>query len=481
MICLSLKWRVSLWVTVVLVAVITTLSIVAYFEFEESHLRQIDQTLLAMANGILASLDSHQDREHLEEEASSVTETSGPNATYFSYRVWIEGSSTDLLASDTPDSQHGRWLRELPEKNAPATEQYAFMNIGRRGNEYRSIWVRHTINKGIVNIVVAGSSHFTFHELHEFLQMLLILGASLVIGSIVAIMWTVRCALRPIDTTAKQLQEITYPNVTKTIFDKKKVPEELRPFVDALNDMLSRLNSVLEQQKQFTSDAAHELRTPLAAAKSTLQATQMQQRQPDEYRQAIHNTLEDVARLERLIEQLLILARMDEAGIQTIKEDVQLDVLLHELAETYNEKAKQEGGKVVLAESSAITIKGNLDELASLFSNVLDNAAKYGRSGGIVSIALRPGPDGYATVSIHDDGGNIPPEAIPRLFDRFYRVDHSRSSSTGGVGLGLAIAHQIASRHNGDISIKSDAESGTLVSIRLACALSGQVSPQIDS
>lgn len=468
MIRLSLKWRVSLWVTVVLVTVIATLSIVAYFEFEESHLRQIDQTLLAMANGILASLDSHQDQEHLEREARAVTETSGINATYFSHRIWIEGFSTDLLASDTPDSEHGRWLRELPEQNAPAKEQYALMNIGRRGDEYRAIWMRHTIDKGIVNIVVSGSSHFTFHELHEFLQLLLILGASLIVGSIVAIMWTVRCGLRPIDTTAKQLQEITYPNVTKTIFDKKKVPEELRPFVDALNDMLGRLNSVLERQKQFTSDAAHELRTPLASAKSTLQATQMQQRQPDEYKQAIHNTLEDIARLERLIEQLLIMSRLDEGGTQTVKEDVQLDVLLRELAETYNEKAKQESGKVVLAESSAITIKGNLDELARLFSNVLDNAVRYGPYRGTVRIALRSGPDGYATVSIHDDGGTIHPEAIPHLFDRFYRVDHSRSNSTGGVGLGLAIARKIARRHNGDISIKSDFDSGTLVSIQLA-------------
>lgn len=85
-----------------------------------------------------------------------------------------------------------------------------------------------------------------------------------------------------------------------------------------------------------------------------------------------------------------------------------------------------------------------------------------------MSITLQQGPDGYAIVSIHDDGGEIPPGAIPRLFDRFYRVDHSRSSSTGGVGLGLAIANQIALHHNGEISIASDPDSGTVVSIRLA-------------
>ena len=470
MICLSLKWRILLWVSIVLVAVIITIMIVAYVEFEESHLREIDQTLLAMANGILASLDDREGQEELEREVRAVTATSGPNANYFSYRIWMEDSSADLLASDNPKIEHGRWLHELSEYKVPSREQYVLMNIGRRGDEYRAIWMRHTINEGIVNIVVAGSSRFTFHELHEFLQMLLILGVSLIIGSVVAIMWIVRCGLRPIDTTAKQLQEISHPNVTKPIFDKKKVPEELRPFVNALNDMLARLNSVLQRQKQFTSDAAHELRTPLAAAKSTLQAAQMHHRQPDEYRQAIQNTLEDIARMERLIEQLLILARMDGVGAQLVTEEIQLDVLLRELAETYDEKAKQTQGKVILTKSSPMTIQGDLDELVRMFSNILDNAIRYGLSGGTVSIALISGPNGYATVSIHDEGGNIPPDAIPHLFDRFYRVDHSRSSSTGGIGLGLAIARQIARRHNSDISITSDPGHGTVVSIRIARA-----------
>ena len=468
MICLSLKWRVSLLVSIVLVAVISTISIVAYVEFEESHLQEIDRTLLAMANGILASLDDRQGQEELEQKARAVTATSGPNAASFSYRIWMEGSSADLLASDTPDSKQGRWLRELPEQNAPAREQYVLMNIGRRGDEYRAIWMRHTIDEGIVNIVVAGSSHFTYHELHEFLHLLLILGASLIIGSVVAIMWTVRCGLRPIDTTAKRLQDIAHPNVREAIYDVEKVPKELRPFVRALNDMLDRLDSFLQRQKQFTSDAAHELRTPLALAKSTLQAAQMKPRQADEYIHSIGDALKDIARMERLIGQLLVLARIDEVGGQAATEEVELDVLLRELAETYDEKARQGGGKVFLEESSATTVRGNLDELARLFSNVLDNAVRYGPSDGAVRIALRCGPDSYSMVCVHDEGGNIPPEALPHLFDRFYRVDHSRSSSTGGVGLGLAIAREIARRHNGDISITSSSDSGTLVSIRLA-------------
>lgn len=466
MISLSLKWRISLWISAVLVIVIATISIVSYSEFEESHLRNIDRTLLAMANGISASLDNHQGTEELMEEVRLVTGRSGWNPST-SYRIWMDGSSTDLLASDTPDSKYGRWLHELPDQSSPSREEPTFVNMGRTHDEYRAVWIRKKTDEGTMNIVVAGPSHYTYHEMYEFERLLIVLGGSLILGSAVAVMWTVRCGLRSISLTAERLQDITRPNIGGVIFDDKKVPKELRPFVEALNDMLSRLDKVLQQQKQFTSNAAHELRTPLALAKSTLQAAQMHQRQTDEYRRTIHDALEDIARMERLIGQLLVLARMDEVGGQTVTEEVQLDVLLRELAETYNDKARHSGGKVVLEEWCATTIRGDLDELIRLFGNVLDNAVRYGPSGRAVRIALKCGPDGYATMCIHDEGGNIPPDAMPYLFDRFYRVDHSRSSSTGGAGLGLAIAREIARRHNGDISITSSLASGTLVCIQL--------------
>jgi signal transduction histidine kinase len=231
--------------------------------------------------------------------------------------------------------------------------------------------------------------------------------------------------------------------------------------------MFGRLDKVLQQHKQFTCDAAHELRTPLAVVKSTLQATQMHERDANEYRRAIADALKDVARMEHLIEQLLVLARMDENSEHIAAAEVQLDVLLRELAEAYDQRIGRSGGKVILEEPPVAAVQGDLDELARLFSNVLDNAVRYGPSDGTISIALKCKPDSCATVCIHDEGGNIPPEALPHLFDRFYRVDHSRSSSTGGVGLGLAIAREIARRHNGDISIASEPGHGTFVCIRL--------------
>lgn len=458
-----------MWVSTVLVAVIATICIVAYVEFEESHLRNIDRTLSAMANGILASLDGNRDGEALTKEIHAVTGTDRQNSSIL-YRLWVDGASADLSASDPPTSKRGRWLRELPVQNSPLRGQVTFFSTGRRGDEYRAVWARQEVDAGVVNIVVADSSHYTYHEMDEFLRLMLVLGGSLIVGSAVLVTFGVRWALGPIDAAAEQLHKIRQPNVPKLSFDNEKAPEELRPFIRALTEMLHRLDSVFERQKRFTADAAHELRTPLAVVKSTLQATQMHERDANEYRRAIADALKDVARMEHLIEQLLILARMDENSEHIAAAEVQLDVLLRELAEAYDQRIGRSGGKVILEEPPVTTVQGDLDELARLFSNVFDNAVRYGPSDGTISIALKCKPDSCATVCIHDEGGNIPPEALPHLFDRFYRVDHSRSSSTGGVGLGLAIAREIARRHNGDISIASEPNSGTLVCIRLPCS-----------
>lgn len=467
MISLSLKWRVSLIVTVVLTAAIATISIVAHSEFEESHLRTIERTLSAMANGVMVSLDDHQDEETFVKEVRAVTGGGQDSSTL--YRIWMDGSSADLAASDAPAGEPAAagWLRDPPIQNGPPRGQSTFFNTGRRGNEYRAVWMRQEIDTGIVNIVVAEPSQYTYHEMHEFLTLLLVLGGSLIVGSAVLATFGVRWALGPIDAAAEHLHKIRQPNVPKVLFDNRRTPEELRPFTKALTDMLHRLNSVLERQKRFTADAAHELRTPLAVAKSTLQAAQTSKRRSSEDERAIDDALDDIRRMEHLIDQLLLLARMDETDDNIATSEVQLDVLLRELAEALGEKMERSGGKVILEEPPVVTICGNLEELVRLFNNILDNAARYGPSGGTVRITLKCEPDGYVTTRIHDEGGNIPPEALPRLFDRFYRVDQSRSSSTGGTGLGLAIAREIVHRHHGEISISSEPESGTLVCIRL--------------
>ena len=466
---LSLRWRASLLVSAVLVAAITTISTVAYIEFEESHFHEIDDDLLTAANVILASVIESESEEKMIEAARTAVGGLGQDVSAF-YRVWMNDSPTGLLASDLPDGEHGRWLRELSDRAGPTADEPLLTNIGRRGDEHRAVWLRRKVAGGIVNVVLASSSRLIWRELRHFQILLPILGVILVATSAVAVVLSIRWGLRPIGVTAERLQQITHPNVGNALFDGLKVPGELRPFAAALTEMLGRLDNVLQQQKQFTSDAAHELRTPLAVVKSTLQAAQMHQRKAEEYKRAIDDALKDVARMERLMEQLLVLARLDETDERIAVTELQLDSLLRDLVGIYDERMSRSGGGAILDDPPAATIRGDSDELARLFGNILDNAVGYGPSDGTIRITVKREPENCATVCIHDEGTGIPPEALPHLFERFYRADHSRSSSTGGVGLGLAIAQEIARRHNGDISITSDAGAGTSVSIRLPLA-----------
>jgi hypothetical protein len=293
---LSLRWRASLLVSVVLIAAITTISAVAYVEFEESHFHEIDLTLMATADEVMASLTDRDRQEQLTEAVRKAVGTFGQDGST-SYRIWMDGSSSDLLASDPPEGEHGRWLRELSGRAFPVAGQPFLTNVGRRGNEHRAIWLRRESDDGIVNVALAGSSQAIWRELREFQILLPILGLSLVVTSAVAVVLSIRWGLRPIGVTAERLHGITHPNAGNALFDGLTVPEELRPFAAALTEMLSRLDKVLQQQKQFTSDAAHELRTPLAVVKSTLEATQMHQRKADEYKRAIDDALKDVSRL----------------------------------------------------------------------------------------------------------------------------------------------------------------------------------------
>jgi signal transduction histidine kinase len=141
--------------------------------------------------------------------------------------------------------------------------------------------------------------------------------------------------------------------------------------------------------------------------------------------------------------------------------------LLRSLADVFADRAEQQGVSVAYVSDAAVCVEGDETELWQLFSNLLDNALRYGPPKGIVRITLQDGPSPWVTTCVHDEGGAIPPEKLPHLFDRFYRVDSSRSQASGGAGLGLAIVHEIVLRHHGDVVITSDLQAGTSVIVRL--------------
>lgn len=468
---LSIKLRVSLLVSLVALVVILTVSIVASVELEESLLDNVDEVLRAMGEGVMAVFDENTEPQARAAEFRSIIGSRNVRDRAW-YRIWTDDDDQDLFASELPDDPYRELFLHPPSDAQPEVGESSFFNIisdadQDRKQACRAVWMRRALEGQVVNILVGRSSHYLYHELSEFYRLLLIVGASLMLLASLLVPMSVSWGLGPIARASAQLRTITRKSLGQ---EKRPITEtalELQPFVVALEEMLSRLDTAMQQQEQFIADAAHELRTPVTVVKSTLQTTRLQRRTASEYEQDIDETLQDIGRLERLIEQLLSLARLEGVGRLHRPAKVRLDALLNEVVRMFEARATQQGGRVIFSEAACTWVRGDENELRQLFSNLLDNAIRYGPAKGTVRVTLEAGPDQQVTVSVHDEGGEIPPDALAHLSDRFYRVDSSRSQASGGSGLGLAIAREIVLRHDGDIAITSDPETGTWAIVHL--------------
>lgn len=467
---LSIRVQLSLMMSLLTLAIIIVLSVAAYVEFKESLLRNVDATLKAMGEGIRAQLDEESPA-GLDAEFRAIIGYDSP-AYASQCRVWPDGSEEDLFISDPTEHLLPREVLHPPVERRPEVGEFNLFNIldetalGRT-RAFRALWMRPVSGPEIMNILVVRSSDHVYHELGEFLRLLLVSGGTATLIALLLVQRIVSWGLRSVSYAGRQLDQITHRNLGQESPAMGDVPIELQPFRSALEGMLVRLDKAVQQQTQLTADVTHELRTPVAIMKSTLQTLRMKTRTPAEYQEGVDDALRDVDRMEQLVAQLLTLARLDVMDEVVRPTEVRLDVLLQSLQEIFDARAERQGARVVLVNGGAVSVCGDETELRQLFSNLLDNALRHGPARGIVRITLLEGPESWATVGVHDEGGAIPPESLPRLFDRFYRVDPSRSQTYGGVGLGLAIARQIVQRHHGTITVTSSARTGTEVVVRL--------------
>ena len=464
---ISLRWRVSFVVTGAILFAFALNAVVAYLEMKEALIGSIDRTLQSMATSTLAVLENSQINAATEAEVSAIAGVS-THRPASCFRIWVDGNSTDLLAGYGDPAEQGKLLTasSLAHATPPPLGNYTLFSEGEAKKEYRAIWMRSRIRENEVNVVIAVSSRHAYSELAEQGSLLLILGGSVILITIVGTMFLVGLGLRPITQTAQALHAVTERNVGDTRISSDTAPVELRPFVRAVSDMLARLAYALTEQKRFVSDASHELRTPLTVARSTIDAALVKERTPAEYRNTLGEVREDLDRMGAMAEALLLLARLDETTPARELETFDLASLLEDLARRYETKAAQAGGCLNLA-LHPLNMRGDEAQISRLFSNLIDNAIQHGPKGGPVSVSITDEGDDVVVVYVHDEGGSIPAEELPHIFERFYRADRSRSRATGGVGLGLSIAKEIALRHGGDITAMSSPEAGTSFCVRL--------------
>jgi two-component system phosphate regulon sensor histidine kinase PhoR len=237
-------------------------------------------------------------------------------------------------------------------------------------------------------------------------------------------------------------------------------------------DILFTLRDVTEERRlaqvksDFVSNASHELRTPLTNIRGYLEAIQDAVREgtpPDPSFVAVAHA--NALRMERLIDDLLELSRAESAGVPLEREEVLLQNFLSRIAE-FNRLPAERAGKTLVVVAGEGTLRADVRNLTLAMSNLVDNAIKYGKEGGRVTMSGKIEPSG-CTLEVKDDGPGIPPEDIPRIFERFYRVDKGRSRELGGTGLGLSIAKHIVESHGGILRVESRIGVGTRFILRL--------------
>jgi heavy metal sensor kinase len=277
-----------------------------------------------------------------------------------------------------------------------------------------------------------------------------------------------RRALEPMDEMVETASMITALHLHRRIPLSHR-DDELDRLADTLNHMISRLERSFEEVRRFTADAAHELRTPLAIMRSEAEIALRAPRSPDEYRRVIESMLEETTQLASLAEQLLFLCRED-SGLRTgIIEPVALSESLEDLADQMQVAAKEKEITIVSTIMPHCLVNGDPQGLRRLFLNLLDNAIKYTDPGGNVTITCHQS-DNWIEIVIEDTGIGIPAEFLPLIFDRFYRVDSSRTPEVKGTGLGLAISRSIVEAHSGTIECSSTPGIGSRFCVRLPAA-----------
>lgn len=342
------------------------------------------------------------------------------------------------------------FLRARPPRHESDTVTAVFEN----GNEYRVLVAPVTTPLGeIPPLTTALAIDIRHHvEFMDALDRSLLIAVTLSVFFMAGMGFiVVRRGLQPVRRMTEAAQTVSAVKLHDRL-DLDALPVELVPLGRAYNDMLARLEDSFRRLADFSADIAHELRTPLSNLVLQTQVILSQKRSIDDYREALFSNLEEYERLSRMIADMLFLAKADNDMVVLQREKFDLAQEAQKLFEFFHALADEHGVKLRLQGSA--TVNGDRAMLQRALSNLLSNAINHTERGGTIDVKLET-ENNIVRIAVDNPGADIVPEHLPRLFDRFYRVDSARQRAHEGSGLGLAIAKSIVNAHGGRIDVSS--------------------------
>lgn len=305
------------------------------------------------------------------------------------------------------------------------------------------------------------------------MRLLLPLAAGLALLTPVVGYWLAVRATRPVSDILRSAEQLR-PTRLGDRLAVYGTRDELDRLSLTINRLLDEVALHVDRQERFVADAAHELRGPLAAMRSSLEVALSQDRTSDAYREALFDVLEETRHLSKLANDLLLLAETGDAPESGVRDRVDIASIARQTVAMFGGAAEERGVCLVLAgPPDAVTVLGDAAQLRQVLGNLVDNAIRFTDRGGSVTVLVQGEGDGTtAVVTVGDTGRGIAQKHLERIFDRFYKTDPARTRAEGarGGGLGLAICRSIVERHGGSITVSSSPGRGTTFTVRLPAA-----------
>jgi len=450
----SLRTRLLTGIIGGMILLLTVFSLLIYVAIRSALVKQFDKSLASVAHMLAASVELDGDEIELEFDAQQMSEfQNAQHPTY--YQLW---GPNDIVAAKSPLLGSDDLLPLEGSINAPVIG----MSRDKNGQPLRTIGLKfmprtadsddegylQPINEQALTLVVARDASDLYGQLRFLRWLLLIASVAVITLSFLIAAIIVRQGLRPLNSIAAEIATIREDSLTTRIA-AEHVPTEVVQIKNRLNELLSRLEASFNRERQFNADVAHELRTPLAGLRSTIEVTLTRTRDNDEYKKVLYDCHAIVENMQTMVNNLLMLARLDAQQIGFHTEQIQLAELVNSCWRPFSDKALERQIKFDNGIEPEFKCESDRQSLSIVLSNVLDNAVEYADEGGKIRSTARR-IDDSVEVAVSNTGCQLTKEQVSQIFDCFWRRDSSRSDTGSHCGLGLALVQRLIRALGGD-------------------------------
>lgn len=376
---------------------------------------------------------------------------------------WLDedGTTTKWVSQRAPDEPLSILKDESKDRKVWGSDR--FRSIER---EINSPGIPH------YRIRVGTEMRFVNEDVQKVTNILAPIGLAIWVLAPLGGLWLADRAIRPLSRLIRTTERLRASHLDERL-EIRGVGDELDQLAGKINRFLDQIADYLKKNRDFVANAAHDLRSPLAAIQSSVEVTVEKHRTVEEYEDLLFQINDEVHHLAQLVNQLLQLAETDSTDTNLPNEPVELDDIASRTVEMFEPVAEERGVRLVLNSAKEIVVTGVMRQLRQVITNLVDNAIKFTPIGGVVTVDISyDNKPGFALLKVIDTGIGIPPELVDRVFDRFFQVDRSRQrfGEKRGNGLGLSICESIIHSHGGTIKVSSQLNRGTTFSISLPLA-----------